>query len=101
VLGEYRSQRQALSRFYVGGHGAVGRGCRCDPQGAAPALPNVKIEVEQIRDVLVNEVLKRDVTEGERAVEARKRIAKASGRALRAKKQTRVAGVAQDEQEAV
>jgi len=63
--------------------------------------PNVKIEVEQIRDVLVNEVLKRDVTEGERAVEARKRIAKASGRALRAKKQTRVAGVAQDEQEAV
>lgn len=101
VLGEYRSQRQALSRFYVGAMVQSDVVVDVIRRELRRLSPNVKIEVEQIRDVLVNEVLKRDVTEGERAVEARKRIAKASGRALRAKKQTRVAGVAQDEQEAV
>jgi len=46
--------------------------------------PDVKIDNEEIRQVLVNEVLKRDVVEGEKATEASKKITKASQRLLRA-----------------
>jgi hypothetical protein len=40
--------------------------------------PNVKIDIEQIREVLLQEVLKRDVVEGEKADEARRKIARAT-----------------------
>ena len=46
--------------------------------------PDVKIEAEQIRSVLAAEVLKRDVMEGEKADEARKKITKSANNALRA-----------------
>lgn len=86
VLGEYRTQRQALSRFYVGAM------IQSDPvvdvirRELRRLSPDVRIETQQIRDVLANEVLKRDVTEGEKAEEARKRVSKVSGKPLRARK---------------
>ena len=46
--------------------------------------PDIKISVEQIRAVLVNEVLKRDVVEGEKADDAKKIVIRAAGKALRA-----------------
>ena len=46
--------------------------------------PDVKIDVEQIRNVLEHEVLKRDVVEGDKAEGACKRIAKAVAKAGRA-----------------
>lgn len=85
VLGEYHTQRQALSRFYVGAM------IQADPvvdvirRELRRLSPDVKIDADQIRDVLVNEVLKREVLEGEKAVEAKRKIAKAAGKALRAK----------------
>lgn len=47
--------------------------------------PDVKIDSEQIKTVLVQEVLKRDVIEGEKAEEAHKKVLKAAGRMLRVK----------------
>jgi hypothetical protein len=47
--------------------------------------PDVRIEIDQIRAVLSAEVLKREVMEGEKADEARKKIARAANKALRAK----------------
>jgi len=46
--------------------------------------PDVKIESDQIRSVLAAEVIKREVMEGEKADEARKKIAKAASKALKA-----------------
>lgn len=46
--------------------------------------PDVRIDSSQIREVLVNEVIKREVLEGDKADEARKRVAKAANKALRA-----------------
>jgi hypothetical protein len=40
--------------------------------------PDVRIETEQIRNVLVQEVLKREVMDGPKFEEAKKRIAKSS-----------------------
>ena len=46
--------------------------------------PDVRIDIDQIRTVLANEVIKREVMEGEKADEAKKKIAKAVGKATRA-----------------
>ncbi len=47
--------------------------------------PDVRIDTEQIKEVLVQEVLKRDVIEGDKAEEAHKKVLKAAGRMLRAR----------------
>ncbi|MEN1956549.1 type I restriction enzyme HsdR N-terminal domain-containing protein [Luteimonas changyuni] len=86
VLGEYRTQRQALSRFYVGAMVQSDVVVDVIRRELRRLSPDVKIESEQIRDVLINEVLKREVSEGDKALEARKRIAKVASKALRAKK---------------
>jgi hypothetical protein len=46
--------------------------------------PDVKIDSEQIKAVLTGEVIKREVLEGEKAEEARKKIHRAASKALRA-----------------
>jgi hypothetical protein len=83
VLGEFRDQKQALSRFSVG---AV---LLSDPvldvvrRELRRLSPEARIDAEQLRQVLVTEVIKRDVLEGEKADEARKRLARAANKALR------------------
>jgi hypothetical protein len=83
VLGEYHSQRQALSRFFLG---AV---VLSDPvldvirRELRRVSPDVRIEVGAIKKALEDEVVKREVVEGDRAEEARKRVAKASKKLLR------------------
>jgi hypothetical protein len=83
VLGDYQIHRQALSRFFLG---ALVLG---DPvldvvrRELRRVSPGVKIKTDQIRDVLSNEVLKRDVIDGDKAEEARKKIARAATKSLR------------------
>lgn len=85
-LGEYHSQKQALSRFTLA---ALIMG---DPvaellrREIRRLSPDVRVDAEQIKNVIEAEVLKRDVLEGEKADAARKQIAKAAGRMLRASK---------------
>jgi len=45
--------------------------------------PDVRISVEEIKDALAHEVIKRDAIEGEKAVEAQRLIARAASKALR------------------
>ncbi|HEU4774757.1 restriction endonuclease EcoRI subunit R [Lysobacter concretionis Ko07 = DSM 16239] len=85
VLGEYHTQKQALSRFYVGAM------LQSDPvvdvirRELRRMSPDVRIDSDQIRDVLVNEVIKREVLEGDQADAAKKKVAKAAAQKLRAK----------------
>jgi hypothetical protein len=46
--------------------------------------PEVRIDVEEIKTVLTNEVIKREVMEGDKAAEAKKKIARTQNRQLRA-----------------
>ena len=46
--------------------------------------PDARVELDQIKSVLLQEVLKRDVIEGEKAEDARKRVTQVN-RARRAK----------------
>lgn len=50
-------------------------------------LSDVKLEVEQVREALQKEVIKREVLEGEKAEAARKKMTKAASKLLRARKE--------------
>jgi hypothetical protein len=83
AIGEYHSKKQALSRFFIG---AV---LQTDPvldmirRELRRVSPDVKIDSEQIKDVLKNEVIKREVFEGEKALDATKKISRSASKALR------------------
>lgn len=85
-LGEYHSQKQALSRFTLAAL------VLSDPildvlrREIRRLSPDVRVETKEIKIVLETEVLKRDALEGEKALAAEKQVAKAVGRALRAPK---------------
>lgn len=84
VLGEYHTQKQALSRFFVGAMLQNDPVLEVIRRELRRLSPDVRIDIEQIRSVLINEVIKREVIEGDKADEARKKIARAASKALRA-----------------
>lgn len=84
VLGEYHTQRQALSRFFVGAMLQTNPVLEVIRRELRRVSPDVRIDIDQIKEVLLSEVIKREVIEGDKAEEARKKIAKAVTKALRA-----------------
>lgn len=85
VLGEYHSQKQALSRYYIGNMILSDPVMQVLRRELRRIFPDVRIEVEEIQSVLTSEVLKREVLEGEKADEARKRIAKSMNKLAKEK----------------
>lgn len=88
ALGEYHTQRQALSRFSMAAIVTSDAVLDVVRRELRRMSPDVKIDVEQIRHVLEHEVLKREVVEGEKAAEAKKKLSRASNRALRASRRS-------------
>jgi hypothetical protein len=97
VLGDYHIQRQALSRFFLGAMVLTQPVLEVIRRELRRVSPDVRIEIDQIREVLSTEVIKRDVTEGERADEARKKIARAANKVLRVAKKDGVEPITQDQ----
>ena len=77
ALGDYYDQKQALSRFSVSAVLLTKPVLSVIRRELRLISPDVKIGTDQIRSVLEQEVLKREVLEGGKADEARKRIGKA------------------------
>lgn len=84
ALGDFHTQKQALSRFFLGAMVLSDPVLEVVRRELRRVSPDVRIDVEQIRGVLINEVLKREVMEGEKADEARKKIARTANKSLRA-----------------
>ncbi|MEX0714975.1 MAG: type I restriction enzyme HsdR N-terminal domain-containing protein [Planctomycetaceae bacterium] len=84
VLGEYHTQRQALSRFFLGATLLNQPVLDVIRRELRRVSPDVRITTDQIREVLAAEVIKRDVMEGEKADDASKKVARASSKSLRA-----------------
>ena len=80
ALEEFDVQRQALSRFSLGAVLVSDPILKLVRRQLKNMSPDAKFDLEQIKTVLLQEVLKRDVIEGEKADEARKRVARASHR---------------------
>lgn len=81
-LGDYHTQRQILSRFSIA---AI---VQSDPvvevvRRELRRLSGVKVEVDEVRRVLENEVLKREVLEDEKAAAARRLVGRAASRLIR------------------
>ncbi len=83
VLGDYHIQKQALSRFFIGAMLLADPVVEVIRRELRRVSPDVRIDVNQIRTVLTNEVIKREVVEGEKADDARRKIARAADKPLR------------------
>ena len=90
-LGEYQSQRQALSRFVIAAAILAEPVLDVLRRELRRVSPDARIDGAEIVTVLQEEVLKRDVLEGEKAVAARRVVARAGNRTLRTKRE-RAAG---------
>ncbi len=80
VLGAYKDRKQALSRFAIGAILQSDAVLSVVRRELRRLSPEVKIDPDEIQAVLLNEVLKRDVVEGEPATEAKKRLARIAAR---------------------
>lgn len=83
ALGEFHAQRQALSRFFLGAMILSDPVLEIIRRELRRLSPDIKIGIEQIKSALTQDVLKREVVEGEKAQEARKKISRVASRALR------------------
>lgn len=84
ALGDYHTHRQALSKYFLGAVVLTDTVIDVVRRELRRLSPDVRIDSDQIRAVLESEVIKRDVLEGEKADQAKKRISRAANTALRA-----------------
>jgi len=82
-LDDYQAQRAALSRFTLAAVLQTDIVLDVLRRELRRISPDARIESEEIKTVLNNEVLKREVVEGEKAQAAKRSVARAAGRALR------------------
>jgi hypothetical protein len=85
VLGEYDRQKRALSRYYIGAMVLSDPVLQVLRRELRRMFPDIRVEVEEIKSVLTSDVMKREVMEGEKADDARKRIAKSFNKVLKDK----------------
>jgi predicted type IV restriction endonuclease len=83
LLKELNEQRQALSRFVIAAVALSDPVVDAMRRELKRVCPNVRIQNEQIQQVLSAEVLKREVAEGEKADEARKKVSRSANRKAR------------------
>lgn len=84
-LDDYAAQQEALSRFTIGALLLTEPVLAVLRREVRRVSPEARVEVEQLEAALHNEVIKREVLEGDRAQAAKKLIDRAARRALRAK----------------
>jgi hypothetical protein len=81
----YHDHLQATNKFYLAAV-ILGDAVLESARRELRRLSDVKLEVEELRDALQQEVIKREVLEGEKADAARKKVARAAGKMLRVRK---------------
>lgn len=86
VLGDFHTQKQALSRFFLSALIVSDPILQVLRRELKRLSPDVRVETDEILAVLTADVLKREVTEGDQAKEAARKIARAAGKTLRSKK---------------
>lgn len=103
ALGDFQVKKEALSRFFLGSMVVTEPVLEVIRRELRRVSPDVRIDIEQIRNVLENEVIKREVMEGEKAEEARKKILRSSGKSLRVvtSKEGQVEGQSEPENKSV
>jgi hypothetical protein len=83
LLDEYHEQRLALSRYCVGAVVLTEPVLAAIRRELKRMSPDVRIETDEIQRVLNDEVIKREVLEGDKALDAKRRVAKSAAKMLR------------------
>ena len=83
-LGDYHTLRQVLNRFTLAAVVLSDPVLEVVRRELRRLAPELRIDLEGMRNALQSEVLKREVLEGEKATSAKKQVARASGKVLRA-----------------
>lgn len=91
-LGEYHTQRQALSRFSLAAMILSDSVIDVLRREVRRAAPGVKVDADEIRAALRSDVLKREVLEGDKATSAQRHVSRAASRALRARAEKPTSG---------
>ena len=86
ALSEYHDFKQATSRFFLAAVLTSDSVLEVVRRDLRRVSNDVKITIDELRDALSREVLKREVIEGEKADQARKKVARAAKNVLRLKK---------------
>ncbi len=89
ALKEYYVQRQAMNRFSMGAIILSDPVLSVIRRELKKLSPKAKIQNEDIKEIITQEVLKREVTDGEKASEAQKELTKANKRQERAKQKAK------------
>lgn len=82
-IDEYKTQREAVNRFTIAAVLLEPDTIQLIRRELRRIAPESRIDIDDVQHVLTQEVLKRDVIEGDKAEAAKKLVAKASKRALR------------------
>lgn len=82
-LGDYQTQKEALSRFSIAAILLSEPVLDVVRRELRRLSPGVKVESSDVRAVLETEVVKRDALEGDRALLAKRLVARAAGKQLR------------------
>ncbi len=82
----YHEQAQATNRFFLGAIILTDPILNRIRRELRRLSPDVKIQIGEIKTTLKNEVLKREIVEDEKALEASKKVRKAASKTLRKKK---------------
>jgi hypothetical protein len=93
ALGDFKDQKDALSRFVIGGTLLTDPVLDVIRRELRRLSPDARIDTDQIKEVMTSEVIKREVLDGEKAEEARRRIARAASKSLRATQAKHAASV--------
>jgi hypothetical protein len=76
-LEDFYSQKQALSRFYIGQIILTDEVINSIRRILKLLSPDLKTDNDTIRNIIFNEVLKREIVEGEKTEDAKKKVGKA------------------------
>jgi hypothetical protein len=83
----YHDQIQATNKFYLGAIILSDSVLESIRRELRRITPDVKVPIEDLRNVLIQDVLKREVIEGDKADAAKKKVQKTAHKLLRAKKE--------------
>ena len=76
VLEDFHEQKQALSKFFLGQVIMTDAVLDAIRKTIKKIAPGAKMELEDIREVVCNDVIKREIIEGDKADEAKKKVTK-------------------------
>lgn len=85
ILDEYHSRRQVLSKYFIGSIIMTDSILNSIRKELRKIEPEVKIEVEQLRDLITQDVIKRDILDSEKSKVAIKKINRVLNRERRKK----------------